>query len=314
MTMTAALDRLRVAVGAARVRDNVPLAPLTSFGIGGPADHLFDAHTTDELVLAVRIAREDGVPVTLVGGGSNLLVADRGIRGLVVRPRAKQIASAGRALVCADAGVAINGLVRWTISRGLSGLEAWAGTPGTIGGAIHGNAHYGGHLIGEWVSSVSVLRRDGRVTDVPQSEMAFGYDSSRLQTTGEILLQAVIRVVPDGSPAALRAVARQSLSHRKRTQPLHLRSAGCVFQNPDPARDCLPPDLPWSAGALIDRAGLTGRIVGGASVSPVHANFIVNQGGATAADVRALIETCRREVLSQFGVQLRDEIVYLGDF
>ena len=307
-------EKLRAALGADRVGANVPLAPLTSFGIGGPADHLFDAHTTDELVLAVRIAREGGIPVTLVGGGSNVLVADRGIRGLVVRPRAKQIASAGDRLACADAGVTINGLVRWTISRGLGGLEAWAGTPGTIGGAVHGNAHYGGHLIGEWVSSVSLLRRDGRVTDVPQSEMAFGYDSSRLQTTGEILLQAVVRVVPDCDPAALRTVARQSLVHRKRTQPLHLRSAGCAFKNPDPARDRLPAGTPWSAGALIDLAGLKGRTVGGACVSTVHANFIVNQGGATAADVRALIEICRREVFARFGVQLRDEVVCLGEF
>jgi UDP-N-acetylmuramate dehydrogenase len=312
--MVTILEKLRAALGADRVGANVPLAPLTSFGIGGPADHLFDAHTTDELVLAVRIAREGGIPVTLVGGGSNVLVADRGIRGLVVRPRAKQIASAGDRLACADAGVTINGLVRWTISRGLGGLEAWAGTPGTIGGAVHGNAHYGGHLIGEWVSSVSLLRRDGRVTDVPQSEMAFGYDSSRLQTTGEILLQAVVRVVPDCDPAALRTVARQSLVHRKRTQPLHLRSAGCAFKNPDPARDRLPAGTPWSAGALIDLAGLKGRTVGGACVSTVHANFIVNQGGATAADVRALIEICRREVFARFGVQLRDEIVYLGEF
>lgn len=312
--MATSLDRLRAAVGADRVGANVPLAPLTSFGIGGPADHLFDAQTTDELVLAVKTAREDGIPVTLVGGGSNVLVADLGIRGLVIRPKATRIASVGDRVVCADAGVTINGLVRWTIARGLGGLEAWAGTPGTIGGAIHGNAHYGGHLISEWVSSVSLLRRDGSVTDVPATEMAFGYDTSGLQTTDDILLRAVVRVVPGCDPASIRTVARQSLLHRKRTQPLHMRSAGCAFQNPDPACDRLPAGMPWSAGALIDRAGLKGRTVGGACVSPVHANFIVNQGGATAAEVRRLIETCRREVFARFGVQLRDEIVYLGDF
>ncbi|MCX6539691.1 MAG: UDP-N-acetylmuramate dehydrogenase [Acidobacteria bacterium] len=308
------LDRLRAAFGADRIGASVPLAPLTSFGIGGPADALFDAQTTDELVLAVTIAREDGIPVTLLGGGTNVLVADRGVGGLVIRPKATRVASVGDGLVCADAGVTINGLVRWTITRGLGGLEAWAGTPGTIGGAIHGNAHYGGHLISEWVSAVSLLRRDGSVADVPATEMAFGYDTSRLQKTGEILLRAVVRVVPGCDSAGLRAVARQSLVHRKQTQPLHMRSAGCAFQNPDPARDRLPAGLPWSAGALIDQAGLKGRTVGGACVSPVHANFIVNQGGATAADVRRLVETCRREVFARFGVQLRDEIVYLGEF
>jgi len=312
--MATGLDRLRAVLGADRVRAGVPLAPLTSFGIGGSADALLDAQTTDELVLAVTIAREEGIPVTLVGGGSNVLIADRGIRGLVIRAKTTRIASAGDGAACADAGVTINGLVRWMIVRGLGGLEAWAGTPGTIGGAIYGNAHYGGHLISERVLSVSVLRRDGSVSDVPASEMAFGYDASCLQTTGDILLRAVVRVVPGCDPAALRTVARQSLLHRKRTQPLHLRSAGCAFQNPDPARDRLPAEMPWSAGALLDRAGLKGRTVGGACVSPVHANFIVNQGRATADDVRELIETCRREVFARFGVLLRDEIVYLGEF
>lgn len=314
MIMGVSLDRLRAAFGADRVRATVPLAPLTSFGIGGPADALLDAQSTEEFVLAVQIGREHGIPVTLLGGGSNVLVADRGIRGLVLRPRSAKIAAAGDCIVCADAGVTINGLVRWMISRGLGGLEAWAGTPGTIGGAICGNAHFGGHLIGEWVSSVSLLQRDGSVTDVGASQMAFGYDSSRLQTTGEILLRAAVRVAPGCDAAELRAVARQSLAYRKQTQPLHMRSAGCAFQNPDPARDRLPPGMPCSAGALIDRAGLKGTKLGGALVSPVHANFIVNQGGATAADVRALIDMCRGEVLAQFGVLLRDEIVYLGEF
>ena len=312
--MATSLDRLRAAVGADRVGANVQLAPLTSFGIGGPADYLFDARTTDELVLAVTLAREDGIAVTLIGGGSNILVADGGIRGLVIRPKATRVASAGDGVVCADAGVTVNGLVRWTIARGLGGLEAWAGMPGTIGGAIHGNAHYDGHRISEWMISVSLLRRDGSVTDVPADEMAFGLDTSRPETTGDIVLRAAVRVVPGCDPVGLRTVARQSLVHRRRTQPLHMRSAGCAFQNPDPARDRLPAAVPWSAGALIDLAGLKGRTAGGACVSPVHANFIVNQGGATAADVRRLIEVCRREVFARFGVRLRDEIVYLGEF
>ncbi|MCX6543743.1 MAG: UDP-N-acetylmuramate dehydrogenase [Acidobacteria bacterium] len=312
--MTISLDRLRVATGADRVRANVMLAALTSFGIGGPADYLFDAQTTEELLLAVTIAREDGVPVTLVGGGSNILVADRGIRGLVIRVRTARIERVGDGRVSADAGVTSNGLVRWTIARGLGGLESWAGLPGTIGGAIWGNAHYAGRVISESVCSVSVLGLGGSVTDVAPGDMMFGYGTSRLQTSGEILLGAAVRVVPDRDPSALRTAARQSLLHRKQTQPLHMRSAGCVFQNPDPARDDIPGEMPWSAGALIDRAGLKGRTVGGACVSPVHANFIVNQRGATAADVRQLIEMCRRAVFARFGVQLREEIRYLGDF
>jgi UDP-N-acetylmuramate dehydrogenase len=133
-----------------------------------------------------------------------------------------------------------------------------------------------------------------------------------LQTTGEILLSAVFRVT-SGDPAELRAIARQSLAYRKRTQPLDTPSAGCIFQNPEPGRDAVPEGIPYSAGALVDRAGLKGAAVGGARVSPTHGNFIVNEGSATAGDIRQLIETCRVAVRDRFGVELRDEIVYLGN-
>jgi UDP-N-acetylmuramate dehydrogenase len=143
--------------------------------------------------------------------------------------------------------------------------------------------------------------------------MAFGYDRSRLQTTGEVLLSATFRV-SDGDPAELRAVARQSLAYRKRTQPLDSPSAGCIFQNPEQGRDVVPDGIPWSAGALVDRAGLKDASVGGARVSPTHGNFIVNDGRATARDIRALIERCRHAVQERFGVELREEIVYIGEF
>jgi UDP-N-acetylmuramate dehydrogenase len=209
--------------------------------------------------------------------------------------------------------VTINGLVRWSVNHGLAGLEAWAGTPGTVGGAVFGNAHFGGRLIGELIRSVKVVGRDGSVTDVATAAMAFGYDRSRLQTTGEILLSADFHVTR-GTPAALRATARESLAFRKRTQPLDSRSAGCVFQNPQPGEDRVPEGIPWSAGALVDRAGLKGRVIGGAEVSPAHGNFVINRGAATAADIRSLIEVCRREVRERFGVTLREEIVYLGEW
>jgi UDP-N-acetylmuramate dehydrogenase len=215
--------------------------------------------------------------------------------------------------VRADAAVTINGLVRWTIVHGAAGLEAWAGTPGTVGGAIFGNAHFGGRLIGDLVDSVQLAARNGARRTLPASEMAFGYDRSRLQDTGEILLSADFRV-SDGEPAQLRAVARESLAFRKRTQPLDTPSAGCVFQNPERSRDRVPEGIPWSAGALVDRAGLKGARVGGASVSTTHGNFIVNDGSARAQDIRGLIDQCRSAVRERFGVELREEIVYLGDF
>jgi UDP-N-acetylmuramate dehydrogenase len=251
--------------------------------------------------------------VTILGGGSNVLVSDAGVRGLVIRPRGGAIVRLDDKTIRADAAVTINGLVRWTINHGAAGLESWAGTPGTVGGAIFGNAHFAGQLIGDLVVATRVASRDAVVTDVPVAAMDFGYDRSRLQASGEVLLSADFRVGA-GDPAALRAKARDSLAYRKRTQPLDTPSAGCVFQNPERGRDLVPEGIPWSAGALVDRAGLKGASVGGARVSPTHGNIIVNDGRATAADIRELIERCRREVRDKFGVALREEIVYLGEW
>ena len=305
-------DRLERVLGAGRVAAHVPLAPLTTFKVGGPADLLVEPNSGEELVRVLDAASEALVKVTMLGGGSNVLIGDRGVRGLVVRPRGGTIVQEGPSVVRADAAVTINGLVRWTVGRGLAGLEAWAGTPGTIGGGIYGNAHWAGRLLSEVLDSVGVWDRSRGVIDVPAGEMEFGYDRSRLQHTGEVLVSARFAVT-SGDPASLREVARQSLAYRKRTQPLHVPSAGCIFQNPLP-EEPLPPGMPRSAGALVDRAGLKGYRIGGAQVSPTHGNFIVNDGSATAAQIRALVEQCRRVVMERFGVPLRDEIVYVGEF
>jgi UDP-N-acetylmuramate dehydrogenase len=161
---------------------------------------------------------------------------------------------------------------------------------------------------------VRLARPDGKLLQVPADRMEFEYDYSRLKHTGEVVLWAAFRVTPGGDPNALRAVARESLAFRKRTQPLESPSAGCIFMNPDRARDRVPDGIPPSAGALVDRAGLKGVASNGARVSPTHANFIVNDGSAKAADIRALIERCRSAVHDQFGVTLRNEIIYLGEF
>jgi UDP-N-acetylmuramate dehydrogenase len=297
--------------GADRVLRQAPLAPLTTFRVGGPADWLLEARSSQEIVAALKLAHRSGVPVTMLGGGSNVLVADTGVRGLVIRARGGQIALVDGERVRADAAVAINGLVRWTIMRGCAGLEAWAGTPGTVGGAIFGNAHFSGRLIGECVTAVLLATLEGATLEIPRDEMAFGYDESRLQKTGEILLSADFRI-GRGDPVELRRTARESLAFRKRTQPLDTPSAGCIFRNPEPGRDAVPEGIPWSAGALVDRAGLKGASIGGARVSPAHGNFIVNDGDATARDIRALVERCRAAVRERFGVELREEIVYLG--
>jgi UDP-N-acetylmuramate dehydrogenase len=305
-------DALVALLGSGRVVRGQPLAPLTTFKVGGPADLFVEPRSSEELVVALRQASSHGVRVTMLGGGSNVLVADAGVRGLVLRPRGGHIERLDDTRVSADAAVTINGLVRWLISHGLAGLEAWAGTPGTVGGGIYGNAHWAGRLLSDLVVGIRLSTGDGVVSDVAPGDMEFGYDRSRLQRTGEILLSARFAVSP-GDPDRLRETARASLAFRKRTQPLASPSAGCIFQNPA-ADTRLPPGVPASAGALIDRAGLKGAMVGGAQVSPTHANFIVNGGTATAADVRALVNRCRAAVAETFAVTLAEEIVYLGDF
>jgi UDP-N-acetylmuramate dehydrogenase len=306
-------DRVAVLAGAGSVRADAPLAPLTTFKVGGPADWLIDIRGEDQLVAVVHLAAECGVPVTVLGGGSNVLVADAGVRGAVLRLHVTAIEAQSADLVRAGAGATINGLVRWTVGKGLAGLEAWAGTPGTVGGALYGNAHWNRQNIGDLVRTVALVTPAGERRDVPASAMEFAYDTSRLQRTREIVLWAEF-ATSAGEPGALRVRARESLAYRKRTQPLAMPSAGCVFQNPDPVRDQVPAGMPASAGALIDRAGLKGIRRGGATISPVHANFVVNDGTARAADVRALIELARESVRERFGVALRDEIVYLGTF
>jgi UDP-N-acetylmuramate dehydrogenase len=310
--VTASIERgLIAAVGESRVRRDAALGPLTTFRVGGPADWLVEARTRDEILGVIAVAREAGVPVTVLGGGSNVLVADAGVRGVVVRIHGGEVRQIDRIQVEADAGVTINGLVRWTINRGVAGLEAWAGTPGTVGGAIHGNAHFRGQLIGALVHRVTLAALDGRIVDVRKEQMEFGYDYSRLHRTGEVVVAAVFDVAT-GQPDDLRRVARESLAFRKRTQPLESASAGCVFQNPDPSKERVPDGIPPSAGALVDRAGLKDARAGRARVSTTHANFIVNEGGASADQIRSLIDRCKDGVWSRFGVALREEIVYLG--
>jgi UDP-N-acetylmuramate dehydrogenase len=304
-------ERLRHAFGDTRVLASAPLASFTTFRVGGPAEWLVTLHGADEVRRAVAIAREAAIRATVLGGGSNVLVADAGIRGIVIRMHGGEVARIGRRTIRADAGVTMNGLVRWTITHGVAGLEAWAGTPGTVGGAIFGNAHFQGRMIGELVETVTLASRTGEVAEVPAAQMEFGYDYSRLHRTREIVIAADFRA-GSGEPSALRAVARESLAYRKRTQPLETPSAGCIFQNPNPARDAIPRGIPASAGALVDRAGLKGAREGRARVSPTHANFIVNEGGATAHEIRTLIERCKQQVRERFGVELREEIVYLG--
>ena len=268
------------------------------------------ARTGDEITRALVLARERGLPVTVLGGGSNVLVADTGLRGLVIRVHGGEVARIDAGRIRADAGVTINGLVRWTINHGVAGLEAWAGTPGTVGGRF-GNAHFRAGSSASSSTRVTLATLAGDVVDVPAAAMEFGYDYSRLHRTREVVLSADFRVT-DGEPAALRAVARESLAFRKRTQPLESASAGCIFQNPDPARD----ERAGGHSAVGRRAGRSRRSQGrprGTRPGVADARELHRQRGRRhrrrhPRSDRAL----QTRGTTRFGVSLREEIVYLG--
>ncbi len=326
--MNEALEKLKQVLGE-RAQVDYPLAPLTTFKIGGPADLYYQARTADELLRAVSHARLLSVPVFILGGGSNILIGDKGVRGLVIKNLTKGIAIKGMKVqkqgakekkvvfVQADSGVPMNMLVRFTIEEGLSGLHMHLGLPGSVGGALYMNSkwtHPNGY-VGDVVYQARVVTVTGEKKIVPQSYFHFGYDQSSIQKSGNIVV-SVIFALTANTKDSLWAIANESIAHRKLTQPQGVLTAGCTFKNlsKSDALSASTPDGTTSAGYLLDHAGLKGVSVGGAMISPLHANFIVNTGTATSTDVIELIEIARAKVREQFGIVLVEEIQRVGEF
>ncbi len=296
-----------------RVHRDLVLAPYTTLRVGGTADFFVEVNTEKEIVAVIKVANEADVPITMLGGGSNVLISDRGIRGIVVRARHGEISRPTGDIVRASAGVTLNGLIRWMVRRGISGIEAWAGTPGTVGGAVAGNAHFGGSLLSERIQGVGLVTDGMKEEHVSVSDMKFGYDASRINGSNEVVLWAEFKT-GEASQTELLEAARSSLRFRKTTQPLAEPSAGCVFKNPIMTDAARTSGIPCSAGALIDAAGLKGCREGMVQVSERHANFFVTRRKATASDVKGLMEYCQQTVKEEFGVELVPEIALLGDF
>jgi UDP-N-acetylmuramate dehydrogenase len=281
--------------------ENAPLARFTTFGIGGPARLLVEPRSGTELASVVDCLASDGIEYRILGGGANLLIPDEGVPFAVVK-LAGDFAKVSFDGTRAEAGAAVplGRLVSECAKRGLSGAEGLAGIPGTVGGALVMNAGGRWGRIGDVTESVGVLARGGaqggpaRVLD--KSEIRFGYRESSLR--GEVILGAKL-AFREEDPAKVVETTRGFLDEKRRTQDLKAKSAGCVFKN--------PPEGP-SAGALIDQAGLKGARVGGAAVSPIHANFIVNCGNATAREVGELINLMRDKVFASSKVRLELEI------
>ncbi len=286
-----------------RVRAGESMKNHTTFRIGGPADIFIWPASREELRAAVGYAFVRGIPLTVIGAGSNLLVGEGGIRGIVVKVgRGLDRVTRDGAEIRAEAGARLAKVAAIAQINGLGGFEFTAGIPGTVGGAVVMNAGANGSSIGDIVKGVLVLNHAGQFKEIPQAGLGFGYRKSILQEKPLIVIEASFSCRLR-SPQEIRKEMKEYIEKRKRTQPLSLPSAGSIFKNP-------PGD---SAGRLIEAAGLKGKRVGGAIISEVHANFIVNLGSATARDVRTLIEMARSAVWERFGVELALEVKIIGE-
>ena len=302
MTVEQAHARLKEQL-AGPIRRDEPMARHTTYHIGGPASLFVECQTVGDLSLATTILAEEDVDWTVLGKGSNVLVSDAGYEGAVLTlGRDFKRHSLDEDHLRTGAGVVLAAVVQDAFKQGLSGLEFAVGIPGTVGGAVAMNAGSRDEWIGSIVETVTLFVPGEGLIGVRGPEIAWGYRRSGLTARG-IIVEAVLRVT-ESDGVGIRRSMEASLRRRKRSQPLNMPSAGSVFVNPEGD----------SAGRLIEAAGLKGRCVGGATVSDVHANFIVNTGGATAADVIELVQLIRDTVKAANGIELRPEIRFLGSF
>ncbi len=279
------------------VRTNVPLSEYTWMHLGGPAEYLAAPTSVEQLGELVKRCREEEVSVRLLGGGSNILVRDEGVKGLVVMltEAAFEDIRVEKDRVVAGGGAKLGHVISSAVREGRAGLETLVGIPGTIGGALHSNAGGRGGDIGQWTASAKVMTLNGEIHERTREEMSFGYRESSLDEL--VILEAAFELEEEDPEVLTKRMQKQWIV-KKAAQPLAHQSAGCVFKNP----------RGMSAGMLIDQSGLKGTSVGGCMVSERHANFIVAEEGASSADALALIEQVRNQVAQRLGVELETEI------
>jgi UDP-N-acetylmuramate dehydrogenase len=284
---------------------NVPLSALSSFGIGGPADLFFEALTEEELAKAVALAFAEKFPFYVIGGGYNLLFDDAGYRGLIIRNRLQGVSREGPCLNVLS-GTSLSCVLSEAVSAGLTGLEFLAGIPGTVGGAIFGNAGAYGWSIGDVLRWATVLWPDGERKTVAREALGFGYRDSVLKKKPGIVLKAALLGTP-GDKAESEARIKDILGKRWAKHPPHgTACAGSYFKN-----SCSATGARIAAGQLLEQAGARGMAVGDAAVSDAHCNFIINRGNARAADVLALAAELKDLVKRRFGLGLEEEVIYL---
>jgi UDP-N-acetylmuramate dehydrogenase len=300
----------------ARVRFDEPLAPYTTFRIGGPADLYYETDSADDLASVVLAARRRGIPYFLLGLGANVLVGDRGFRGLVIRNTARHHEFREDGDTCrlwTESGAVIKDLIQESVRRGWSGLEHYVGIPSTVGGAIWQNLHFLSPaperertmFIAEVFESCDILTSEGARKTVGADYVKFGYDDTVFHHGADVILAVTFRLAK-GDPHVLHRILQENLGWRGSRHPWldwH-PSAGSIFKKIEGV----------GAGRLVDQCGLKGFRVGDAQISHLHANIVVNLGHATAADVRTLIDTARSRVREKFNQDLQPEIGFIGEF
>ena len=315
-------EKLRRAFPSLGFKSNFSMSKITYFKVGGPAEVFVEVDKERDLIELVKFCRRESLPLTILGGASNVIVADEGVRGLVLRytnDSVEVLKKEGEfTFVEASSGMKMSLLVSKVVELGLTGLEYFLGVPGLLGGAVYNNAHYLSDLIGEHIESVKVLDKDGQVLWLSHEECDFAYDNSRFQDSGEIILKVRFKL-KSGNKEVSQNLIKKATQYRAKTQPLGMPSSGCIFQNvPNNSylkelfsqfsdKDFVP------GGFLIDQAGLKGEKEGDVEVSEKHAAFFVNNGDGTSHDLRKLISKVKRRVKEKFGVELEEEVFHLGD-
>ncbi len=279
------------------VREQVPLAERTWFKVGGPAQYFAEPSSIDELKAVIERCRDENLHVHLLGGGSNLLVRDEGAAGMVIgltHPSFTNITAAGER-VTIGGGAMLANAITVTVGAGLAGLEPLVGIPGTVGGALHGNAGSHGGDIGQWASRATVMTRNGEIIERDRGDLVFAYRQSSLDEL--VILSVEFELEKEDALVVTKRMQKQWIV-KKASLPMTHENTGCIFKNP----------RGMSAGMLIDQCGLKGEQVGGAEVSQRHANFFVAKPGATARDILQLIDVVRDRVAERMGVELETEI------
>ncbi|MDY6262820.1 MAG: UDP-N-acetylmuramate dehydrogenase [Fibrobacter sp.] len=298
--------------------ENEPMNKHTSFKVGGPARYFVKAESLDDLKKAFNLASEKGIPFFILGNGTNLLVSDKGFDGVIITLAGEfsLIEDLGNGAFKVGAAVPLGRFARSVLKQGFAGIHKLAGIPGTLGGAIYMNAGAYGQEIGTCCTQVTVLEDDGNIREFAANECEFGYRQSIFQKNNAIILSATFLLPTAASlgktTADLEAELAECMAKRKASQPLNMPNAGSTFKRLSAGAADTPAQI--APGYYIEQAGLKGYRIGGAEVSTVHANFIVNAGGATASDIKQLSEFVQQKVTEKFGIKLHREIILLGKF